>query len=144
MFKNVEKQSWTAVSHSAQILFWHVTTNKAGKCPDFLRKISSGFTLKMLNCPLQQRSLTLQRSCFFFFWLVLLAQNTAGSCLCRVKKIQWFHALKCWNTLLNNGLSLNEDLVFPHFTRVVSHVLNNGLSLCSCQKSKIPEDEERF
>ena len=28
--------------------------------------------------------------------------------------------------------------------RVVSHVLNNGLSLCSCQKSKIPEDEERF
>ena len=162
MFKNVEKQSWTAVSHSAQILFWHVTTNKAGKCPDFLRKISSVFTLKMLNCPLQQRSLTLQRSCFFFFFLagsvgtkhgwklsVSSQEDSVVSCFEMLKHLveQWSLAQRrsCFCSLYS--VATKCDWKMSHCCkngRVVSHVLNNGLSLCSCQKSKIPEDEERF
>lgn len=125
MFKNVEKQSWTAVSHSAQILFWHVTTNKAGKCPDFLRKISSVFTLKMLNCPLQQRSLTLQRSCFFFFlacsvgtkhgWKLSVSsqEDSVVSCFEMLKHLveQWSLAQRrsCFSSLYSSGFTRFEQ-----------------------------------
>lgn len=67
----------------------------------------------MLKSHLEQCSPSWQRS--YFGLPGSVATITAGRCVCVLsRKIQWFHALKCWNAFLNSGLTLDEDSVFAN------------------------------